>query len=188
MQLYRGGPICDTVVTVINCSVLYNLTQYLMGLQMQPQHHPGVPPHQLDLKVNAICALQQNLCIEKGLVHNARVIIANVHHRFVEVRFPNDLETHCILRISFNFSPPGSDWTVTRKQFPLRLSYATTFNGCQGLTLDRSVLDLRVDPFAHGQLYTALSRVTCRRNTITLFSESNEEKSTANVVYRKLLL
>ncbi|KIK11055.1 hypothetical protein PISMIDRAFT_123396, partial [Pisolithus microcarpus 441] len=64
-----------------------------------------------------------------------------------------------IPRISFDFIPPGSDWTVTRKQFPLRLAYATTFNGCQGLTLQRSVVDLCKDPFSHGQLYTALSRV-----------------------------
>ena len=32
----------------------------------------------------------------------------------------------------------------------------------QGLTLARTVLDLRTDLFAHGQLYTALSRVSQR--------------------------
>ena len=107
------------------------------------------------MRIGVRDALQRNLCTEKGLlVHNARVIITNVHRRS-EVRFPNDLESHCIPCISFNFSPPSSDWTVTRKQFPLRLAYATTFDGCQGLTLARSVSDLRVDSFAHGQLYTA---------------------------------
>ncbi|KAN0081312.1 PIF1-like helicase domain containing protein [Tylopilus felleus] len=155
-------------------------------------HHPGVPPHQLNLKRNAICALQRNLSVEKGLVHNAWVCISAVHRHFVEVQFPTELEheveTHCIPRISFNFSPPGSDWTVTHKQFPLRPAYATTFNGCQELTLDRSVLDLHIDPFAHGQLYTALSCVRCRTHTLALFSESNDEKSSANIVYKNLLL
>ncbi|KAI6021559.1 hypothetical protein PISMIDRAFT_97980 [Pisolithus microcarpus 441] len=151
-------------------------------------HHPGVPPHQLDLKVNAICALQRNLCVDVGLVHNARVRIAAVHRRFVEVQLPNESDTHCIPRISFNFTPPASDWTVTRKQFPLRLAYATTFNGCQGLTLARSVVDLRIDPFAHGQLYTALSRVRRREDTLILFTDSNEEQTCANIVYKKLLL
>jgi hypothetical protein len=150
--------------------------------------HPGVPPHQLDLKINSICALQRNLSVEKGLVHNARVRVVNIHRCFVEVAFPNDIETHCIPRITFNFTPAGSDWTVSRKQFPLRLAYATTFNGCQGLTLSRSVIDLRIDSFAHGQLYTALSRVRNKNDSLLLFSESNAELSTANLVYKSLLL
>lgn len=53
-------------------------------------HHPGVPPHQLDLKVNAICALQRNLCVDVGLVHNARVRIAVHTSNFVQ------LHTSCI--------------------------------------------------------------------------------------------
>ncbi|KAI5986323.1 hypothetical protein EDD15DRAFT_2144522, partial [Pisolithus albus] len=48
----------------------------------------GIPPHQLDLKVDAVCSLQRNLSIEKGLVHNARVRIAAVHRHFVEVQLP----------------------------------------------------------------------------------------------------
>ncbi|KAF8439938.1 hypothetical protein L210DRAFT_3541230 [Boletus edulis BED1] len=32
-------------------------------------------------------------------------------------------QTYCIPRISFNFSPFGSDWTVSRNQFPLCLVY-----------------------------------------------------------------
>jgi hypothetical protein len=39
---------------------------------------------------------------------------------------------------------------------PVSSRYATTFNGCQGLTLQKAVLDLRTDSFAHGQLYIAL--------------------------------
>lgn len=151
-------------------------------------HHPGVPPHQLDLKLNAICALQRNLCVDVGLIHNGHVRITAVHRRFVEVSLHHESQAHCVPRISFTFTPPASDWTVTRKQFPLRLAYATTFNGCQGLTLSRSVVDLRIDPFAHGQLYTALSTVRRREDTLILFTNSNEEQTCANVVYKKLLL
>lgn len=121
--------------------------------------HPNIPPHTLDLKVNAICAIQRNLAVEKGLVRNARVQITALHHRFVEIRRIDSHEVHCIPRINFDFHPPYTDWTVLCRQFPLRLAYATTFNGCQGLTLSKAGLDLRIDPFAHGQLYTALSRV-----------------------------
>lgn len=148
--------------------------------------HPGVPPHQLTLKENSICAIQRNLSIKKELVHNVRVHIINIHHHFMEVQLLNDESTHCILHISFNFSPPKSDWTVTRCQFPLHLAYATTFNGCQGLTLGRTVLDLHVDPFTHRQLYTALSRV--RRKEDTLLMLTNEENLSTNIIYCTLLL
>ncbi|KAG1719480.1 hypothetical protein EDD22DRAFT_791636, partial [Suillus occidentalis] len=50
------------------------------------------------------------------------------------------------------------------------------------------VLDLRTDSFAHGQLYTAVSRVRRRGDIRALFGEENEEKTTANVVYKHLLL
>ena len=71
---------------------------------------------------------------------------------------------------------------------PLRLAYATTFNSRQGLTLTRAAIDLRIDPFAHGQLYTALSRVRHRDDCFLIFSEENEERDSANVVYKSLLL
>lgn len=149
--------------------------------------HPNTPPHRLDLKVGAVCAIQRNLSVEKGLVRNARVCITALHQRFIEVQIPNTEKKHCLPRITFAFNPTHSSWTVNRKQFPLRPAYATTFNGSQGLTLQKAVLDLRTDSFAHGQLYTALSRVRGRRDIQALFREE-EEETTANVVYRHLLL
>ncbi|KIK40525.1 hypothetical protein CY34DRAFT_32158, partial [Suillus luteus UH-Slu-Lm8-n1] len=74
------------------------------------------------------------------------------------------------------------------KQFPLRLAYTTTFNGCQGLTLSCTVLDLQMDPFVHGQLYTALSQVKRIEDTLCLFLEGNEVQDCVNVVYNSLLL
>ncbi|KAI5994318.1 hypothetical protein EDD15DRAFT_787369, partial [Pisolithus albus] len=67
-------------------------------------------------------------------------------------------------------------------------AYATTFNGCQGLTLTRTALDLRTDCFAHGQLYTALSRVRRSTDSLIMFATSNTTRDTANIVYRNLLL
>jgi hypothetical protein len=52
----------------------------------------------------------------------------------------------------FAFSAPVS--------CPLWLGYATTFNGWHGLILSRTVLDLRTDTFAHGQLYIRASSQT----------------------------
>ncbi|KAG2757936.1 hypothetical protein P692DRAFT_20710407, partial [Suillus brevipes Sb2] len=55
-------------------------------------------------------------------------------------------------------------------------------------TLRRAVVDVRTDGFAHGQLYTALSRVRNRRDIRVLWSQANEGRETANVVYSSLLL
>jgi hypothetical protein len=100
----------------------------------------------------------------------------------VEVQLINTFESHCIPHINFMFYPYHSSWMVNWKQFPLWLVYATTFNGCQGLTLAQTMLDLQTDPFAHGQLYTALLRVRSRRNMMCLYTEVN------NVVFPELLL
>ncbi|KAG2344238.1 hypothetical protein BDR05DRAFT_932315 [Suillus weaverae] len=123
----------------------------------------------LDLQVNAICAVQWNMSVEN-------------------VQIPRASEVHCLPRITFGFNPARSNWTVNRKQFPLWPAYATTFNGSQDLTLRRAVPDLRTDAFARGQLYTALSRVRNCHDIRTLWSPTNEERDTANIIYSSSLL
>ncbi|KAG2119637.1 uncharacterized protein F5147DRAFT_664986 [Suillus discolor] len=151
--------------------------------------HPRVP-HRLDLKPNCICAIQRNLSVKKVLVRNGRVRMIALHRRIIEVQFLNTFESHCISRITFSFHPNCSSWTVNLRQFPLRPAYATTFSGCKGLTLARTVLDLRKDPFAHGQLYTALSRVRSseREETRCVYLRRRTKDKTANIVFSDLLL
>lgn len=155
--------------------------------------HNGVPDHHLTLKRGAICTLMRNMSVQDGLVKNARVIIHATHVRFVEIQLIDNRTgslgaLHCIPRIRFDFSPSGCSWTAQRLQFPLRLAYATTFNSCQGLTLDRTVLDLRTDVFAHGQLYTALSRVRTRHHSRILLLDDCDGRHVRNVVFPQLLL
>jgi hypothetical protein len=75
----------------------------------------------------------------------------------------------------FEFTPPHASWTVHRPQFPLRPAYATTFDGHQGLTVDKTVLDLHCDVFIHGQLYTALSHIRIRDDSLILFSDTKND-------------
>ena len=155
--------------------------------------HPGVPDHDLRLKQGSVCLLMRNISVKTGLVKNARVLIKQLrdHYALISVLDENGREQrrepHLIPRIHFEFEPPNTNFTIIRKQLPLRLAYATTFHSCQGLTLDRVVLDIRTQVFAHGQLYTALSRVR-EKNTIQILTENNADKSTLNVVYKQLLL
>jgi len=121
------------------------------------------PDHEFKIKTGAVCALMRNLSVPKGLVKNQCVLIESCSSCWIEVwlletgNCPN--VTHLIPCINFDFKPAYAEYTVHQKQFPLRLAYLTTFNSCQGLTLDQVVLDCREDVFAHGQLYTALTRV-----------------------------
>ena len=130
--------------------------------------------------------------MRKGLVKNARVVIWQLHRRFVMVQAINNNttqlgEVHCIPQIHFEFDPSRACWTIYRLQFPLCLAYACTFNDCVELTLDKSVIDLRTPAFAHGQLYTALSRVHSQNDTRVFFNEG-EGPETTNIVYKELLL
>ena len=137
--------------------------------------------------MGAVCVLTRNLSVKKGLVKNARVVIKSLQRNYVEVtllnknKFMPQEQNYCIPRITFEFQPLNANFTILRKQFPLRLAYATTFNSCQGLTLKHVVLDLRTDVLAHGQLYTALTRVRSQSDTLIIIPE-DFRNTTTNIV------
>lgn len=168
---------------------------------------PGIPPHKLILKPKMICSLARNLSVERGLVKNARVIVIQCEQHSVGIQLiTGDKSTIYLPRITFNFTPKFSSWSINRRQFPLRPAYATTFNSCQGLTLDRVVLDLSIPVFTHGQLYTSVSRVRTRSSIAVILSHTDRiqthlkykshrhvsntgvnQYQTLNIVYRELL-
>ncbi|PIL35120.1 hypothetical protein GSI_02908 [Ganoderma sinense ZZ0214-1] len=113
------------------------------------QTPPGLPPHSLTIKVNAVYRLMRNLSIDRGLVKNVRVVVVAIGARLVTVRLLRgvsgvgeiDAEDILIPRITFEHTL-HSGHTLVRRQFPLAPAYATTFNSCQGLTLDVVGVDL----------------------------------------------
>jgi ATP-dependent exoDNAse (exonuclease V) alpha subunit len=85
---------------------------------------------------------------------------------------------------------------MCRTQFPLRLAYCTTVNKSQGQEYDTVLIDLRKEPFAHGHLYVALSRVKYA-DKLTILINENQRRITDvsdvhpmvdNIIYPELLL
>ncbi|CCL99864.1 uncharacterized protein FIBRA_01889 [Fibroporia radiculosa] len=118
---------------------------------------PGVPSHGLTVKANGVYRLMCNYAPDRGLVKNTRVVIKSLGKRIITVRILRglagvsvlDAEDILISRISFT-TPLESGHTLVRRQFPLSPAYATTFNSCQGLTLDVVGVDLTRPVFSHG--------------------------------------
>jgi ATP-dependent DNA helicase PIF1 len=154
---------------------------------------PGLPLFSLSLKVGSLCRIMRNLSIKHSLVKNTRVVITALQNHVISVRkvtLLNDtgvLDNEDILlpRIKF-IHHLRSGHTLARRQFPIALAYASTFNSCQGLTLDAVGCDLTLPAFAHGQLYVALSRIRRRDDACVLLRDSNG--ITTNVTYEELLL
>jgi len=157
------------------------------------QTPPGLPSHTLTVKTGSVYRLLWNFLLDRGLVKNVRVVVIDVGTRIVTVRLlrPGDLnnggadEDILIPRISFLYQLP-SGHTLLRRQFPLAPAYATTFNSCQGLTLDVVGVDLTRPVFSHGQLYTALSRIRHHSNAKVRLRPG--ETTTPNITYAEILI
>jgi ATP-dependent DNA helicase PIF1 len=154
---------------------------------------PGIPQFALSLKVGALCRIMRNLSIKNGLVKNMRVVITNLGKHVLSVRRLTiqdnrgvmDTETILLPRIKF-IERLRSGHTLERRQFPVALAYSSTFNSCQGLTLDSVGCDLTTPAFSHGQLYVALSRIRNRNDACVLLQ--NGDGITTNVTFKELLL
>jgi hypothetical protein len=79
---------CNSVEKIRNVAYHFSLTfhgEYFVMLS-----EPGISPHKLYLKVGLICSVMRNLCIEKGLVKNVRVRVAELHRHIVRVKLLRD--------------------------------------------------------------------------------------------------
>ena len=135
----------------------------------------SIPNHKLILKVGDVCLVTRALC-GLQIANNSRVRIVSIGEHTIQVTTmgENTERTVRIPRITFKFRLPyGKSYQLTRKQFPLRLAYAMTYNKSQSQTLSKVLLDVTSPPFSHGQLYVALSRVRDCRN-IVMFLKSDQ--------------
>ena len=161
----------------------------------------GVPHHRLQLKVNDICLIQRTLNRKEGLTTNTRVRILHIAKTCIRVctMDPTKRKDFNIPRIKFTVALPyGRSLEMERIQFPLRLAYSITYNKSQGQEFDYVLCDIRKEPFTHGHLYVALSRIRIADNIRFFVSEANDMEVAeeefdggsivTNVVYKDLSL
>ena len=152
---------------------------------LDPQHHgrldqvlteeflhslksPGVPDHNLELKLNCLCLVMRSISVQDHVVNNTKVILRDLGRKYINVEILSEHRQVLLPRIVFRFTLPRSGVTVERRQFPLRPCYAIMVNKVQGQMLRRICYDVREHPFAHGQLYVGTSRVWNRRDILML--------------------
>jgi hypothetical protein len=133
---------------------------------------------------NGVLALRVKICSFGNCPGRLRVSHQSAFLFVTSVLFKitaDPIQGYVGARCAFNF-------VVRRKQIPLGLCYATTANGCQGLTIQKLGLDLRRSVFSYGQLYSAVPRVSDSKNVLILKYGDDDSASTSNIVWKELLL
>lgn len=48
---------------------------------LNARNFPGMPPHELQLKVGSVCFVERNLSVDDQLMHNSKVVVTELHDR-----------------------------------------------------------------------------------------------------------
>ena len=147
----------------------------------------GLPPHELHLKIGAIVMLLRNLDIKNGLCNGVRLKIVRILSNILDCEIvTGSFVGKRVLLPKIKLEPTDDifPFTLQRKQYPIRLSFAMTINKSQGQTFEKVGIVLDKPVFAHGQLYVALSRARSLRSLKIRLPENC--RSTKNIVYQEI--
>ena len=122
----------------------------------------GVPEFRLAMKVGARYMILKNYA--PGICNGVLCVLKSFSRYTVQVQLlsgPRKRSIVLLPRVTFcvSASNSGLPFDFVRTQFPITLAYCVTVHKAQGQTLQSLGLYFSGAPFAHGQLYVALSRV-----------------------------
>ena len=151
--------------------------------------------HLLRLHVGSLVMLLRNIDVRQGLWNGVRCVVLAVHKRVLDVILatgPRRGDRVYIPRVTLLSQTGKLPFVLRRRQFPVKLAWATTVNKAQGQSLRKCILWLPTPAFSHGQLYVALSRVS-RAADMTVCLEHDIPSApgptaTLNVVWPEALL
>jgi ATP-dependent DNA helicase PIF1 len=127
-------------------------TEFLNSLDL-----PGMPPHNIQLKVGSPVILLRNLNPPR-LCNGIRLVIKKLMKNVIEAIVLNGkFRDENILLPRIPIIP--TDAPKKRLQFPIGLSFTMTINKSQGQTMSVCGLDLSTSCFSHGQLHMACYRI-----------------------------
>ncbi|XP_073039060.1 uncharacterized protein [Primulina eburnea] len=139
----------------------------------------GLPSHKIILKVGSPIMLLRNVAPELGLCNGTRLICRSLGRNFINAEIitgPHNGTRFFLHRMPLKSEDnSGLPFELTRRQFPIRLSFALTINKAQGQTIPNIGVFLRNHVFSHGQLYVALSRGVSQNSTKILVKDWNLE-------------
>jgi hypothetical protein len=173
----------DTVIDVANAQDYP--VEYLNSMKIA-----GLPLAHLKLKRGCPLMLLRNMDQNNGLCNGTRMILIDVKSRVLQCRILGGKHAGNIVfipRITLQPSNEDLPFTLSRRQFPVRLAFSMTINKSQGQSLHHVGIDLRESVFSHGQLYVALSRCTSSNCIKVLLPDGSTTTNVTNVVYPEAL-
>ena len=150
---------------------------------LNKQNPPGLPPHELRLKIGCPIILLRNMDPPK-LMNGTRLIVTQLHKNVIVAKILTGVsEGEDVFLPRIGLVPSDYPFEFKRMQFPVKPAFCLTINKAQGQSLKVAGLHLEPGVFSHGQLYVACSRCG---NPDNLFIYANEG-ATKNIVYKAVL-
>lgn len=171
-----------------------------MTLRYQPEflsslNPSGMAKQSLKLKIGGVVMLLRNICIQDGLCNGTRLAVLKIEKSILHCKILTGEKAGNIVALPKITLTTKEDNTLpfvlNRKQFPVKLAFAMTFNKSQGQSFNKVgiFIDKKKPIFAHGQLYVAMSRCRNKEGLKIKIVNAVEEELTQlqNIVYKEVL-
>jgi hypothetical protein len=152
----------------------------------------NLPAHHIRLYVGCVIMLLVSLNTSKSLCNGTRLIVRKLEPGLIIAETITGTSSNKgvlvgIPRIPNTYKDKRPDGvSFERFQLPVRVAFTMTITKAQGQTCQHLGIDFTEEPFAHGQLYTALSRCT-NRNNIKIYAPNKPRDENGNVLIRNVV-